>query len=249
MNNASLPTLDRAIEVFISGYCFTQSFTHPYVAEAVGPLWVMRDAPRQRGDYRSEEWVAHGVNPAEVDRIVRRARRGRYLICQITGLDEPLAPQKQAYQRLGYRLLRSEPLLIHSLVQIEQFTGPAAIQRIMTAELANRLTEATVVRQILPGHFTEQAPLRAYVALLDEQIVGWVRSISVEQATWCSNMYVRPEFRRRGIARSLLHQMLQDDAANGAKLAVLLASPMGALLYSTSGYSQIGTLQIFTPGK
>jgi GNAT superfamily N-acetyltransferase len=242
-------TITRAIQVFIGGYCFTQSFTHPYVAEQIGPLWVMRDRPRRRGDYRTEEWVAHGVAPAEVDRIVRQEGRERYVICQINQLPESLEAPKQAYKTLGYRLVRSEPLMIHSLAQLEQVAGPATIQRVMTAELANRLTEATVVRQILPVHFTPDAPLRAYTALLDEQIVGWVRSIQVKDATWCSNMYVRPEFRRRGIARSLLSQMLQDDAASGAKLAVLLASQTGAKLYPTVGYTQIGTLLLFTPRK
>lgn len=247
MNEPSRRTITRAIEAFIQGYCFTQSFTHPYVAEQVGPLWVLRDAPRPRGDYRSEEWVAHGVAPKEVDQIVCQERRGHYLICQICGPDDDLESQGQAYQALGYRLIRSEPLMIHPLTQIERFAGPAIIQRVMTVEMADRLTASTVVRQILPVHFTENAPLRAYVALMDDTIVGWVRSVSVQQATWCSNMYVCPEFRRRGIARGLLSQMLHDDAARESQMAVLLASDSGALLYPVMGYQQIATMLLYTP--
>jgi predicted acetyltransferase len=62
-------------------------------------------------------------------------------------------------------------------------------------------------------------------------------------------MYVSPPFRRRGIARSLLCQMLHDDRAGGAQTAVLLASHTGAKLYPVVGYEQIGTLLLFTPKK
>lgn len=77
----------------------------------------------------------------------------------------------------------------------------------------------------------------------------WVRSIGVGDATWCSNIYVKPEFRRRGIARALLSQMLHDDRSAGAQQAVLLASHTGAKLYPVVGYEQIGTLLVYTPPK
>ena len=47
--------MQRTIEVFARGVCFTRSFTHPYLAERVGGVWVMRDGPGKRGDYRREE--------------------------------------------------------------------------------------------------------------------------------------------------------------------------------------------------
>jgi len=68
----SLASIEKAIEVFAGGFSFTRSFTYPYLAERVGPLWVMRDAPRKRPVYRTEEWIAHGVAPQEVDRIATK---------------------------------------------------------------------------------------------------------------------------------------------------------------------------------
>lgn len=47
----------------------------------------------------------------------------------------------------------------------------------------------------------------------------------------------------------LLNQMLQDDAAYGARQAVLLASHTGAKLYPVVGYEQIGTLLLYAPEK
>ena len=75
--------VDRLIEAFVHGFCFTRSFTHPYVAERVGPVWVVRAMrPCSRGDYRREEWIAHGVPPAEVDRLARADMRGGFAICR-----------------------------------------------------------------------------------------------------------------------------------------------------------------------
>ena len=87
------------------------------------------------------------------------------------------------------------------------------------------------------------------MAMVNDEVVGWVRSITVENATWCTDMYVNPAFRRRGIARAMLSRMFSDDRAGGAQTAVLLASHAGARLYPVVGYEQIGTLSLFTPKK
>jgi len=239
--------MERAIETFARGYAFTRSFTHPYLAEQIGPVWVTRDAPRTRGDYRTEEWIAYGVPPAEVDNLTRKHARGRYAICAIRGLDDPMAPLRDAYKELGYRLNTTEPFMVHSLQEIPQFDCPVEIQRATTPEVADRLNKAARSRQILPRHLKGDDTLRQYVALEGDEPVGWVRSITVGDATWCSNMYVKPEFRRRGIARALLGRMLQDDRDAGAQTAVLLATHTGALLYPALGYEMIGTLLLFTP--
>lgn len=238
-----------AIRVFVHGFAFTRSLTHPYLAERVGPLWALRDAPRPRDDYRNEEWVAHGVEPAEIDRVVRAHTRGRFAICLICAVDEPQAPASAGFKALGYRLLRTEPLMIHRLAQIPHFDAPAVIERVTTVEMAKQLAKAARMRPMASAHLTSDSTLRQYVARVDDQVVGWVASIAVADATWCSNMYVRPDVRRRGIARAMLCRMLQDDLAAGAQQAVLLASHTGAKLYPVVGYEQIGTLLLFTPRR
>ena len=241
--------IDRAIEVFARGFCFTRSFTHPYLAERVGPMWVVRDAPRKRGSYRNEEWIAYDVAPKEVDRLARKHTRGRFAICAIHAIGEADEPLRIDFKALGYRLGTTEPLMIHRLQRIPRCNRPATIQRVTTEEMAKRLAKAARSRQVLPEHLAKGSPLRAYVALLDNDIVGWVRCVVVGDAAWCATMYVAPAFRRRGIARSLMCRMLRDDRAGGAKTAVLLASHTGAKLYSAVGYEQIGTLLLFTPKK
>ena len=241
--------LHHAIEVFARGFCFTRSFTHPYLADRVGQIWVVRDAPRKRGEYRREEWIAHGTTPEEIDATARKHTRGRFAVCAIHGVDESDQVLRSGFKALGYRLGGTEPVMVHELKRIPRFDSPVEIVRVTTVDLAEQVNKAARFRQILPEHLVDDSPLRQYAALVDDKPVGWVRSIDVGQATWCADMYVVPEFRRRGIARAIMAQMLRDDRVHGSKLAVLTASHAGAKLYPIVGYRQIATLMLYTPKK
>ena len=244
-----IDVLHHAIEVFARGFCFTRSFTHPYLAERVGEIWVVRDAPRKRGEYRREEWIAHGVTPELIDETARKHTRGRFAVCAVYGVDESDQRLRTGFKALNYRLGGTEPIMVHELKRIPCFDSPVEIVRVTTADLAERVNKAARARQILPEHLAKDSPLRQYAALDGDKPVGWVRSIDVAHATWCADMYVIPEFRRRGIARAMMAQMLRDDRANGSELAVLTASHTGAKLYPIVGYKQIGTLMLYTLKK
>ncbi len=241
--------MQPALEVFARGFSFTRSFTHPYPASREGPVWVVRDAPRKRGTYRREEWIAHGVDAGEIDRVAKENTRGRFGISAICAEGESDAGMRADFKALNYRLNSTEPVMVHRLRRIPRAVDPLPIERVLTAELADRLNRTTRVRQILPEHLSPGAPLRQYVALEDNEPVGWVQSIVVDSATWCSNMHVAPAARRRGIGRALMCRMLRDDRSNGSQLAVLTATHTGALLYASIGYEQIGTLLFYTPKK
>jgi len=242
--------IERAIEIFAHGFCFTRSFTHPYLAERVGPLWVMRDGPRKNDDYRNEEWIAFQVAPEEADRTARKKTRGRFVICAIRTRDESDEPIRAAYKRLGYRLTTTEPLMIHRLKRIPRLAAPASIARVRTPAAADELATAARSRQVLHEHLVDDPPMRQYIARSEDgKIVGWVRSIVVGDGTWVSNMFVEPEHRRRGIGRAMLARMLRDDRAHGAVVSALLASHTGAMLYPVVGYEQIGELLVFVPNR
>jgi GNAT superfamily N-acetyltransferase len=244
--------IDRAIEVFVHGFSFTRSYTHPYVPQRVGPLWVVRDAPRKNErDYRREEWTAHGVEPREVDRIVRKHTRGRFAVCAFHPTGEDDTAMRAAYKALGYRLGTTEAVMVHALRRIPRCASPATIERVTTAEMAERVAKYAGSRQILPEHLTDSsaAPMRQYVALIGDQLVGRVGSVATPAGAWCSNMHVVPAFRRRGIGRALLCRMLRDDRAGGATFAALTASHAGAMLYPVVGYQRVATLYLYTPGK
>ena len=241
--------MDSALEVFARGICVPRSFTHPYVAERVEGLWVTRDAPRRRGRYRREEWFAHRISPEETVRTIQRHTRGQHAICAIRSCGESDEPIRTGFRAIDYRLGFTEPVMVHRLQRIPRIAPPVEIVRVLDAGLANKVNKVARRRQILPEHLTPEAPLRTYAALVEGDPVGWVSSAEVAGATWCAYLYVKPDFRRRGIGRALMCRMVRDDRSYGSHLAVLAASHTGALLYPLVGYEQIGTLYSYTPRR
>jgi GNAT superfamily N-acetyltransferase len=242
--------MEFAIEVFVRGHSSGRSRTHPYEAQRVGPLWVMRDAPRKNPrDYRKEEWIAHGQDARQVDSIARKHARGRFFACAMLAEGAPDEPTRSAYKALGYRLLATEGFFVHRLGRVPNPPSAIAIERVRTPELAARLGKITRTRPIAAHLLGDDAPFRQYVALAGKEIVGRVRSVDAAGATWCADMYVDPSHRRRGIGQALLGRMLRDDRARGSKASVLTASHTGALLYPRVGYERIGTLFMFAPRR
>lgn len=242
--------LHQAISVFVHGFCVGKSRTHPYEAIKVEGAWLLRDAPRTIArDLRKEEFVACGIAPARLDRIARRHTRGRYFICDIRPNAALSASRRQAFQELGYRLLATEPLFVHSLSRIPRANAPCEIRVLDSADLAAKLGKATRTRPLPPACFGVSGSFRQYVALDGAQPVGWVRSVPVGKSTWCADLAVVRSHRRRGIGRGLVARMLRDDRRLGVSANYLLASHAGALLYPQLGYAQLGTLFMYAPRK
>lgn len=239
-------TIDQSIEAFVRGLTFTRSYTHPFLAEKIGGVWAMQDAERKRGDYRTEEYVAHRADPADVDAVARRRTRGKYVVDIMCAMDETDEPIRARFKELGYRMTWTEALMAHSLERIEPCEPPLPVVQVTTQEMADKLNRAARKRQILPAHLqADPPPMRQYMALDGDRPVGWAQSIAAGDVTWCSSVYVHPEYRRRGIARGLMRQILLDDRDAGSRANVLLASHAGAHLYAAVGYVQIGKLFMF----
>jgi GNAT superfamily N-acetyltransferase len=247
---SSSSEFDFAIEVFARGHSAGRSRIFPYEVSRVGPLWLMRDAPRKNPrDYRKEEWIAHNVDPGDVDAIARQHTRGRFFVCAMIMEGDSDESTRATYKALGYRLLATEGFFVQRLKRIPKPPSPVSIERVRTSDLAAHLGRITRTRPIPKNLLEDDAPFRQYVALDGEDIVGRVRSVNAVGATWCADMYVRPSHRRRGIGQALLSKMLRDDRARGSKCSVLTASHAGALLYPRLGYEQIGTLFMFAPRR
>src|SRR5689334_23379753 len=105
-------TIEAAIEVFVRGFSFTRGFTYPYPAEQIGDrVWMLRDAPRSRGDYRTEEYVGYDVDAAMLDAVARQHTRGRYRLCMLRAADEDDIPIRRGFKELRYRLMATEAFM------------------------------------------------------------------------------------------------------------------------------------------
>jgi GNAT superfamily N-acetyltransferase len=244
-------SLERAVDAFGYGFTFIRSFAHPFEYVRVGPLRVMRDAPRRKGPYRTQEIIVYGIEPDEAVEAIRTyGTDQRYAVCVIYGLDQSDEEIKEAYKARGFRCHHRERFMACALNEAQTTVPePLPVQRVTTSEEAQRVAKAARSRQILPKHIgVDDAPLRLYWVEDGETPVGWVRSIrALPEATSVSNMYVHPDHRCRGLGKALMSRMLRDDRVSGADYSVLLASHAGAMLYPNLGYQEIGSLRVFTP--
>jgi GNAT superfamily N-acetyltransferase len=58
------------------------------------------------------------------------------------------------------------------------------------------------------------------------------------------NVYVRPERRRRGIARALVETALEWTRANGVDCVILHASDAGRTLYESLGFTATNEMRL-----
>lgn len=239
----------QAIETFVRGYATTKSLTHPYEAIQFGSVWGLRDGTRKNlKNYRKEEWIACAEDDRKLLEAVTRNSRGWHFLGVFVESDQSIAPTRDRYKQLGYRLLSTEPFFIQPLSKIPNKSSPAEISRVTSVEQVNAYSSEAKVRPNPDLFLSNDTTWRHYVATVGDRVVGWVSSIfTPTNSTWCSNLVVRPEFRRQGIGGALLSKMLRDDRKYGAKSSVLLASHTGPLLYPTLGYQQKATLLILAP--
>ena len=242
-------TILAAIDVFVAGFCETKSRTWPYEPVRSEDIWILRDIERKNAKgYRKEEWIAFSVAPEKVHALAQQGTRGRYFVCAIIGLGDSPEQLKTSYKELGYRLLSTEPMFVHSLQKIPACRAKVKIKLLRKPDQAKAFAIASRMRPEPLERIADPA-YRQYLAFCDEEIVGWVRSVETPQGNYCTNLVVKPAWRRQGISRALLAQMLRDDRKRGAAQNVLLSSHTGALVYPQLGYQQIGTLFIFAPKK
>lgn len=244
MKDESNESIRAAIEVFVTGFAETKSRTWPYEVIRHGNLWQLRDRERKNAnEYRKEEWIAFDVAPNVVHLTAQQAARDRYFICPVIATNDSIESIKSEYKSLGYRLLATEPLFEQNLKRIPRAGSAASIQLLKNEIQANDFAVANRIRPEKPEVYSRDE-YRQYLAYVDNELVGWVRSIETEHGNWCSNLFVQPAFRRQGIAKSLLCQMLRDDRKRGASQNVLLSSKAGSLVYPRVGYAPLGTLLI-----
>lgn len=90
----------------------------------------------------------------------------------------------------------------------------------------------------------------SWLAVMDQRIVGTSGMSFVEKPPYfgcptgriglLSSMYTDPEYRRMGIAKELLHRVVEEARAFGCGAVQITASDMGVLLYTDFGFVKNG---------
>ena len=245
--------IDAAIETFAGGWCYTRSFTHPYVATRLTPqVLQLHDGPRSNpnADVRRDEFVCFGCSPSEALEISASAAKGNFAICFVLPVGVDDTEVRKEFKALGCRLGATEAFMDNTQAHIEPTEPIIPIVRIADQAHADAIGKAWRRKQILSRDIgNESAIHRVYTIHDGEKFIGSCGSIRVGDASWISSLYVDAAYRRKGLGTALMTRVMADDRALGITKNVLLASHTGALLYPKVGYAQLGTLYIYNPPR
>jgi GNAT superfamily N-acetyltransferase len=111
-------------------------------------------------------------------------------------------------------------------------------------------------RRWLAGHFGRDCA--AWLAEIDGQIAGCAAVVWFDHPptptnpggveAYILNVYTRPEWRRRGVARALMEQVVSEARKAGVRRIWLRASDEGRPLYEEMGFRQTNYLQLADRG-
>lgn len=141
---------------------------------------------------------------------------------------------------IEYRRLTNNDLDVFVLMRINQLKEEGAKENI---DLAPALKDY-YVRHMADGTFI------SWLALDGEKIIGTSGMSFVEKPPYfgcisgkvglLSSMFTNPNYRRMGIAKKLLHRVIEDAKTYGCGTIQITASDMGVKLYSAYGFVHNG---------
>jgi N-acetylglutamate synthase-like GNAT family acetyltransferase len=99
------------------------------------------------------------------------------------------------------------------------------------------------------AHFKDDLKntIRHYLAFVDEKPVGAGTITCINGAASISNVCTLDEYRRQGVATTLLQRMLADAAESGYELTMLYATPQAYHLFNKMGFDLFAQRQWFLP--
>ncbi|MCK6626781.1 MAG: GNAT family N-acetyltransferase [Anaerolineae bacterium] len=89
--------------------------------------------------------------------------------------------------------------------------------------------------------------IRHYLAFIDDKPIGVGTIICINGAASIWNVCTLDEYRRQGVATTLIQRMLQDGAASDCALTMLYATPLAYHLFNKMGFDLFAQRQWFLP--
>ena len=245
--------IQNAIETFAGGWCYTRSFTHPYLATRLTPqILQMHDGPRSNpnADVRRDEFVCFGCSPTAAVEISAQAAKGNFAICYVLPLGADDTEVRKEFKALGCRLGATEAFMVND-APVTTATEPIIpIIRIADQAHADAIGKAWRRKQIQSHDIgNKNATQRVYTIHDGTKFIGSSSSIRVGDASWIGSVYVDEAYRRKGLGTALMTRAMSDDRALGITKSFLLASHTGSKLYRQLGFEQLGTMYIYNPPR
>lgn len=242
--------LTEAVDINLRGFAHKRSRTHPFPVERLNEsLWVAMDAPRKPGKtYRNREYFALHANAKRTDQSVRdHAGDSAHLLCICHAALERDPEVESAYKALGWKLSANEGLFVFDLTKSIDASSNHDIRRITSVEQSEQLKSVARTRQLTDAEAIDPDAAHATHAAYERgKPIGWSSTYLVNPTLACTlDVKVLASHRRRGVGRALMGAILRHDAARGVHRNHLIASGVGGKLYTSVGFTRIGTLTMF----
>ena len=242
--------LRETMKVIHAATDHTRQYVEGMSIGSLGPLrHVHYDKPLW---WNTDYFQAIQVQPGEVVQTIQDFRPGPHILGVLTSDTEAAIA---AYAALGYKPAPgdAEPLMAKSLVgYTRQESRHLDLVQQAKEEGQRRLFNSIIDADDPHGRMSPEelhdARLRFYFVEQDGNCVCNGKAIQPSpEAVVVEPLRTHEEYRRRGIASALMGRVHADAAEGGATQSVIMASPMGELLYTALGYGIVGYHQSFVP--
>ena len=106
-----------------------------------------------------------------------------------------------------------------------------------------------IARQMLRAKRLKQPPVQYFMAYVKDRPVAYLNSwAGIDGVGQVEDLFTLPRFRKRGIARALIHHCVADARAKGAGPVVIAADPKDTpkRIYSAMGFRPVAVLSQYT---
>ncbi len=245
-DTSNLFDLKATMRVVHAATAYTQRYVPGMSIDQVGPLrHVHYDKPLW---WNSDYFQAIEVQPEEAVQTIQDFHPGPHILGVITA---DTAAAISSYTALGYKPMqgKAEPLMTKRLEESASERAHYLVQQVETEDqriFFNSVIDADDPHGQMQPQELLDINLRFYFVEQDDQCVCTGKAIQPFAGAVVVEPLVTDEaYRRRGIASALMNQVHADAIEKGAMECVIMASPMGELLYSTLGYEVVGYHQSF----
>lgn len=242
-------TLDKktAFDIFLDSFTVVPSRQAISVRRQVGPLPVVHSDYNWKGAQRvTDDFFVHDCSPADVLAAVRAYKPvPLHFLLLVDENPDNLA----IYEAAGYRLAYIEYLMARSLDDLPPQSNGYAVRIVQNGDDMARVNAGDIANETWIRPENLQSPHFQHCFIEEDGHIlararNWFYSPEI---TYVTHVLTHPDYRRRGLARTLMLHLLWDSAAHGAKQSVLVASESGDLLYRNLGYSRLAHLSILQP--
>jgi N-acetylglutamate synthase-like GNAT family acetyltransferase len=238
-----------AVEAMLASYNHVNRVAHRARYQDLDVVGVTQYDNPPPGSTHRIEFHAYDADPLVVHNAVSAYPRqfgARYYLNVFHV--EPAAPKLKArYEELGYRFLRTGPILALDL-PVNIYTIPEFIRRIEThAELEIANQGLALEKEHIAPETLKDSRIRNFYAEQDGQAAAWAQFVAIYPDVGCINhFYTLTAYRDVGLSERLLGRLHAEANVLNLKHVVVVTSEQNMVMYRRCGYRPVAYFSVFT---